>query len=143
MHPKYETDVYGWAVHTAQLLKEKKMNEVDFDSIIEEIEALGRSEEHELINRLALTIAHLLKWQFQVTLRGHSWVYTIKEQRKQARIHLKKNPSLKRKLDEILLDAYDVAISKAARETGLEEKAFPSSCPYSFDQIIDENFLPE
>lgn len=50
MYPNHEKDVYGWAVHTAQLLREKKMSEVDFNGIIEEIEALGRSEKHELVN---------------------------------------------------------------------------------------------
>ena len=35
MYTSHEKDVYGWAVHTAQILKDKKMNEVDFDSIIE------------------------------------------------------------------------------------------------------------
>ena len=36
MYPSHEKDSYGWAIYTAQLLKEKRMNEVDFDGIIEE-----------------------------------------------------------------------------------------------------------
>ena len=143
MYPNHETDVYGWAVHTAQLLKEKKMSEVDFNGIIEEIEALGRSEKHELINRLSLVIAHLLKWQFQPNMRGHSWIYTIKEQREQAKIHWRDNPGLKRKLDEILSDAYRIALSRAAKETSLDEKAFPAECPYTFEQIMNDEFYPE
>ena len=142
MYPNHEKDTYGWAVYTAQLLRERKMNEVDFDNIIEEMEALGRSEKHEFINRLSLVISHLLKWQFQPNMRGHSWIYTIEEQRKQAKIHLKDNPSLKNQLDNILADAYDIAISKAAKETSLDEKAFPKECPYTFEQIMDETFFP-
>ena len=141
--PHHDKDLYGWAVHTAQLLKDKKMNEVDFDGIIEEMEALGRSEKHEFINRLSLIMAHLLKWQFQPNMRGHSWTYTIEEQRKQARIHHKDNPGLKSKLDEILTDAYDVAISKATKETGLNQKIFPTECPYTFDQIMNDQFYPQ
>ena len=143
MRPKYEEDFYGWAIYTAQLLRNKRMNELDFDNIIEEMEALGRSEKHELINRLSVLLSHLLKWQFQPTMRGHSWVYSIKEQRKQSKIHLKDNPSLKNKLDDILIDAYDVAISKAAKETTLDEKSFPQECPYTFDQIMMDGFYPE
>ena len=143
MYPKYEEDVYGWAIHTAQLLRDKKMSELDIDNIIEEMEALGRSEKHELINRLSLVISHLLKWQYQPTMRGHGWIYSIKEQRKQSKIHLKDNPSLKSKLEEILTDAYDVAISKAAKETTLDEKSFPQKCPYTFEQIMDNGFYPE
>ena len=143
MYPSHDKDVYGWAVHTAQLLKDKKMNEVDFDGIIEEIEALGRSEKHELMSRLSLVIAHLLKWQFQPNMRGHSWTYTIREQKKQAKIHYKDNPGLKSKLEEIIIDAYDIAISKAAKETSMNEKDFPVQCPYTFEQIMNDEFYPE
>jgi hypothetical protein len=143
MYPKHEKDVYGWAVHTANLLRNGKMSEVDFDNVIEEMEALGRSEKHELINRLSVVIAHLLKWQYQPTMRGHSWVYSIEEQRKRSKIHIKDNPSLKGKLDEILADAYDLAVSKAAKETALVRKSFPKNCPYTFDQIMDDGFYPE
>ena len=143
MYPSHEKDVYGWAVHTAQLLREKKMNEIDFDNVIEEIEALGRSEKYELMNRLSLIISHLLKWQFQPTLRGHSWVYTIREQRKQVRYHLEDNPSLKDKLEETLIKAYNLAIDKAARDTSLPAKDFPIECPYRLEQIINEEFYPD
>lgn len=143
MYPKYEEDVYGWAIHTAQLLRNKRMNELDFDNIIEEMEALGRSEKHELINRLSVLVSHLLKWQYQPQMRSHSWVYSIREQRKQSKIHLKDNPSLKGKLEEILIDAYDVAMSKAAKETTLDEKSFPRECPYTFNQIMSDDFYPE
>lgn len=125
MYPKYEEDVYGWAIHTAQLLRNRRMNELDFENILEEMEALGRNEKHQLMNRLALVISHLLKWQYQPNLRGHWWIYTLREQRTQAKIHFSYNPSLKNRLDEILIDAYDVAISKAARETALDETSFP------------------
>jgi hypothetical protein len=143
MYPNHETDVYGWAVHTAQLLREKKMSEVDFNGIIEEIEALGRSEKHELVNRLSLVITHLLKWHFQPTMRGHSWKYTIREQRKQAKYHWEDNPSLKNKLDEAIVKSYNLAVDKAAKETGLDEKIFPIECPYTFEQIMNDAFYPE
>jgi uncharacterized protein DUF29 len=143
MYPKHNEDFYGWAVHTAQLLKDRKMNEVDFEGVIEEMEDMVSSNETQLITRLSLVISHLLKWQFQPTMRGHSWIYTIREQRKQSRIHLRKNPSLKGRLDDILEDAYDVAISKAAKETALDETAFPRECPYTFEQIISNEFYPE
>ena len=143
MNPKHEEDFYGWTVHTAQLLRDRKMSEVDFENIIEEIEALGSSEKHQLINRLSLVISHLLKWQYQPNIRGHSWVYTIREQRDQARFHIEDNPSLKSRLDEILTRAYKVGVSKAAKDTSLDKNDFPSECPYTFDQIMNDEFYPE
>lgn len=142
MYPKYEEDFYGWVTHTAQLLRDKKMDELDFENVIEEIEALGRSEKHQLVNRLALIISHLLKWQYQPDIRGHSWVYTLAEQRQEAKFCLEDNPSLKSKLDEILSRAYEVGVSKAAKDTSLGKSDFPLECPYTFDQIMDEKFYP-
>ncbi|MCE3231444.1 MAG: hypothetical protein K0R52_1372 [Alphaproteobacteria bacterium] len=143
MRPKHEEDFYGWTVSTAQLLRDGKMSEVDFENIIEEIEALGTSEKHQLINRLALVISHLLKWQYQPNIRVYSWVYTIREQRDQARFHLEDSSSLKSKLDEIVARAYKVGVSKAAKDTRLDKKDFPPECPYTFDKIMDEEFYPE
>lgn len=31
MYPNHEKDTYEWAVYTAQLLRERKMNEKEFD----------------------------------------------------------------------------------------------------------------
>lgn len=76
-------------------------------------------------------------------MRGHSWKYSIIEQRKKSESRLKKSPRLKSKLDEILFDAYDFATAVAARETGLDAKAFPQQCPYSFEEIMSDEFYPE
>ena len=143
MHPKYEEDVYGWATHTAELLRMKKMSEVDFDNIIEEIEALGRSEKHELINRLALVIMHLLKCQYQPEKRTRSWDLTIEEQREQSQLCLEISPSLKSQLDEVLRKAYKIGKIKALKETELDKSIFPQQCPYTFEEIMDDAFYPE
>jgi hypothetical protein len=47
----------------------------------EEIEDVGKSEQRELENRMAILLAHLLKWQYQPARRGASWQKTIKVQR--------------------------------------------------------------
>ena len=142
-YPKHDEDIYGWAIHTAKLLRNKEMNDVDFDNVIEEIEALGRSEKHELTSRLAVLMTHLLKWQYQPNMRGHSWKYSIIEQRNKSKRELRDNPSLKSKLEEILKDAYEDSTVMAARETGLDSKAFPMNCPYTLEQIMDDKFYPE
>lgn len=143
MHIKHDEDFYGWAVNTALLLREGRMSEIDIDSLIEEMDDMASSEKRQLVNRLSVLIAHLLKWQFQPAMRGHSWIYTIKEQRLQAKDIYIDNPSLKNKLSEILVRAYSSAIYKAARDTGFEVKIFPKVCPYTFEQIMDEDFYPE
>ena len=143
MIPKHDEDFYGWAVHTAQLLKDKKMNDVDFDSIIEELEEMGISNEHQLINRLSILIAHLLKWQYQPDFRGRSWSGTIKEQRNKINRLIKKNPSLKSKLSEAVEEGYEDSKNIIEKETPIDLRMIPQVCPYHFDQIMDESFYPE
>ncbi len=140
---KYETDFYGWANEQADLLRTRRLNEADLDNIAEEIESMGRSEKRELVNRLAVLLAHLLKWQFQPGSRSNSWRLTVIEQRKRLAGHMKDNPSLKPMLPEAIETAFDLARLTAQRETGLPEGIFPPTCPYSFDQIADEHYCPE
>ncbi|MGZ8935688.1 MAG: DUF29 family protein, partial [Methylobacter sp.] len=32
---------------------------------------------------------------------------------------------------------------RVSRETGLDESAFPSECPWTIEQIIDHDFFPD
>jgi hypothetical protein len=139
---KYATDFFGWATEQAQLLREGRLSEADIDNIAEEIESMGRGEKRELVNRLAVLLAHLLKWQFQPGLRGNSWRLTVIEQRERLVEHLKENPSLQSILPDAFATAYRFALLAAQRDTGLPESAFPKVCPYSFEQTVDEGFWP-
>jgi hypothetical protein len=139
----YETDFYAWAHQQAQLLRAGRLDEAEIANIAEEIESMGRSEKRELVNRLSVLLLHLLKWRFQPGLRGKSWQLTVKGQRRSIRRHLRDNPSLKSKLGETIVDAYEDACGDGAVETGLGEETFPASCPWSYDQIIDDAFWPE
>ena len=69
---KYEKDLYGWAMQTAQALREGRLSEADIEHIAEELEDMGRSEKRALTNRLAVLLRHLLKWRHQPKRRGNS-----------------------------------------------------------------------
>jgi Domain of unknown function DUF29 len=76
----------------------------------------------------------------QPNLRSRNWQLTIKEQRLRLQRHLKQNPSLKSTIPDIFA-VYQLAVVSAERETGLD--IFPDICPYTFEQILVEAFLPE
>ena len=57
-------------------------------------------------------------------------------------LHLKDNPSLHARLEEFISDAYEDSVLLAAKETGLEESAFPSQCPYAQDDLLNPEFYP-
>lgn len=139
----YEQDFYGWTQEQAALLRAGRLNDLDIENLIEEVETMGRSEKRELESRLTVLLLHLLKWKYQEVRRGRSWELSIDEQRMQFRKTLKENPGLKPVLDEITKDAYKLAIIQAARETKISKNVFPEQCPWSLEQITDDNFYPE
>ncbi len=138
----YNIDFYAWALHNAELLKQGKFSDIDFQHIAEEIEGLGKSDKRELINRCALLLAHLLKWQFQSDKRSNSWKYTIEEQRDEILELLEDSPSLKNELAEKWNRSYAKALRIAAADTGMNKNNFPAHCPFSLNDALNDNFFP-
>lgn len=139
---EYNKDFYAWVTHNTDLIRQGRISEIDVEHIAEELESMGKSEKRELINRLAILLSHLLKWEIQPGLRGNSWKYTVKEQRIQIADLLDESPSLNHELEEKIGHAYKQAVIIAIRETGLEEEKFPKNCPFSLSQCLDDSFLP-
>jgi hypothetical protein len=113
----YDTDFHAWAFEQAQKLRNG--DPVDVENIAEELESLGRSEQEQLTNRLAVLIQHLLKCEYQPEKRTRSWDATIKEQRNRVQRLVRQNPSLKPKFAECIADAYSTAVTFASVETGI------------------------
>jgi hypothetical protein len=139
---EYDQDLYAWFKHNAYLLRQGQLAEIDRLNLAEELDDMGISQLRALESRLTILLAHLLKWQFQPQRQTPSWQYTIIEQRKQVKKILKRSPSLKHDFNETLLDAYDSARRYSASETNLELEIFPEQCPYSVEQVLDDNFYP-
>ncbi|WP_036768476.1 DUF29 domain-containing protein [Photorhabdus australis] len=143
MTTRYDSDFYGWTQEQAGLLRSGNLSQLDTENLLEEIESMGNSQRNELESRLELLFLHLLKWQFQSERQGRSWKLTIEEQRRKIARRLKRSPSLKSELSEMLFDAYGDAMIAAERETNIRRCVFPETCPWTFEQIMDENFWPE
>jgi Domain of unknown function DUF29 len=140
---EYDKDFYAWSLHNAALIREGKLSEVDLEHVAEEIEDMGKNNRRELMSRLAVLLAHLLKWRFQPERRGNSWKYTIKRQRFEVQDLLKESPSLKYELAKQLDHAYEKALITAVEETGLSQNTFPETSPFSLTEALDGNFFPD
>jgi hypothetical protein len=138
----YETDFYAWANEQAKLLRSGNLAQADIENIAEEIESMGRSEKRELVNRLTILLLHLLKWQYQPGKRGSSWETSIKIQRIKTLSNIKDNPSLKASITVSMSAAYKIATLEAADEIGLQKSTFPTVSPYTFEQMMDDDFWP-
>ncbi len=146
---RYEKDFYGWTIASANLLRNRKFDELDINNLVEEIESMGRSEKRGLVSHLAVLIAHLLKWQYQPGFRtrsdgtiNRSWQLTIKNQRSDVRELLDENPSLEPKILELIKRSYSKALIKVEEETGLHIESFPPECPYTPEECLNDEFYP-
>jgi hypothetical protein len=139
----YEHDFLAWTQEQAALLRSGDWAKADVEHIAQQIENIGATEKRELVNRLAVLLLHLLIWRFQPALRGTSWRLTIKQQRLKIVDHFDDNPSLNATRSAAIATAYRYACVDAERETGLPDKTFPAQCPWTYDEMMDENFWPQ
>ncbi len=137
----YNVDYGLWLEEQIVKLKSNRWNDLDLDNLVQELEALNKSNKRELYSYLVVVLAHLLKWQFQREYRSGSWKGSIKNSRRRIERLFKDQPSLKPYLDEILPETYEEAREWAVDESGLDD--FPTICPYSVQQILNPEFLPE
>jgi hypothetical protein len=139
----YDQDFYAWSNEQAALLRAGKLGLADIEHIAQEIESMGKTEKRELVSRIRVLMLHLLKWRFQPLKRTASWEVSIKVQRMDLADHLKDNPSLTPLIPEVTEKAFKSALLDAMLETGLPETALPRTCPWSFEQMMAEDFWPE
>ena len=139
----YDRDFFKWIETTANLLRSQRFGEIDLENLIEEIESMGRSEKNALESNLEVLLMHLLKYKYQPQKISNSWKYTIREHRLRIIKSLKSSPSLKIYFLEIFAACYKNARDLAADESGLEIMTFPESSPFTPEETIDSNFLPQ
>lgn len=139
----YEQDFYGWLMEQAGYVRAKDWEALDIDNIVEELEALGRNQRDQIRGHVRRLVIHFLKWAYQAELRAESWRHIIINARAEIDDRLAISPSLRRELPDILAWSYPRGRRAAADEAGLPLVTFPETCPWSLEQLQDEDFLPE
>ncbi len=137
----YEIDDHLWLLETIDLLKQKKLNELDLENLIEELEALGRSDKNAVESFLEQIIRHLLLlqyWQEEYDRNSSHWEAEIFSFRKQLNRKLTTNLRnyLLEKLDFIYQDAFEYVKKKTK-----DKVDFPEKCPYTLDQLLDQDYF--
>jgi hypothetical protein len=132
----YNKDFYKWTKMQTNFLKQGEFSKLDIDHLIEELDALGRSEKRTLESYLTVLLLHLLKMKYQPNKKTKSWELSVKNSKHKINVLLKENPSLKRLLPTSLDEAYFTARLGAISETGLEDELFPEECPFDLKEIL-------
>lgn len=137
-----DQDFALWAAEQGALIRSGKLDRVDLENVAEEIESLGRGDKYQIESRMDVLLAHLLKWHFQPAHRSNSWKATILEQRVRIARLIEDSPSLAGYPAETISGSFVIGRNSAIGETGLHESAFPETCPYTIEQILDLAFFP-
>ncbi|WP_422409790.1 MULTISPECIES: DUF29 domain-containing protein [unclassified Endozoicomonas] len=155
----YEFDYYQWVQQQKKLLENRQFDRLDLDNLIEEVEGMGKSEPRSLESHLVVLLQHLLKYQYQTYILNpqmpepkvfRSWFGSIRNARDDAGKVLLANPSLRPRLDGLFVSAYKEGKKRAIREMNdylpkqkwLTEDSYPECCPWSFEEIMTEDWLP-
>jgi hypothetical protein len=136
----YESDETAWLEANAELIAHGKHDELDYPHLEELLNDMARRDKTEVENRLALLIAHLLKWTHQKKKRTGSWRATIIVQSTEV-ARLLKNRTLRNHAETVLTNVYKDAVRAAAAETRLPAREFPKKCPYTLDMLVAEDLL--
>ena len=139
----YDADFVQWIEQAIQLLRQGRFDELDLENLIEEVEDLGRSQKQALKSNLRVLLMHLLKWQYQPSMRTGNWKGSIRGHRQRIQDAFEDSPSLRNFCTQIFEKVYQQVRSQAADETGLPLKTFPIDCPYTVEQVLAPEFLAD
>jgi Domain of unknown function DUF29 len=104
---------------------------------------VGRSEKRAIESDLTVLLTHLLKYRFQPDQRSSSWRGSIVEHRRRLRKLTRESPSLRPHAREVYAESYADGREQAAAETGLPLATFPADPPFTLEQALDPQFLPD
>jgi hypothetical protein len=137
----YRDDLVSWVEEQVALLRAGRLDEVDVTKIAEELSDVGISEYRELESALRVLVQHILKWDHQPEFWSRSWTRAIEEQRERIEDTLERSPGLRSKLPRALERAYAFGRRRALDETGLEDALLPTTCSYTFDDLLRRPFV--
>jgi hypothetical protein len=136
----YETDYALWLDRTVTDLKARRLDRIDWENLIEEVESLSGRDKRELGNRLTTLFEHLLKRRY-VNLPNcyRGWNQTIRRSQIRIKRLLKMSPSL----NTYLIDSIDECYSDALKIVRAKyDSHFPEECPFPKDpdRLLNDTF---
>lgn len=131
----YDTDETAWLEVTAEFIRLGQWENVDATHLAEYLDDMARRDKREVLSRLGVLIAHLLKWRHQPDRRTRSWQETVEVQRQEL-AELLESGTLRNYAEETLGKAYTNGVRQFVAETGLLENSVPNECESSLDEVL-------
>ncbi|MBO9484030.1 DUF29 domain-containing protein [Salinisphaera sp. G21_0] len=154
----YKTDRFQWIEQQKEKFRNGQYDQLDIDNLFWEIESMG-SELGTLEHRLTTLILHLLKYDYQQRVvnpllpepyQCRGWLKTIDRTRLAIDTLVTRNPHIRPRAEDQIAEAFPKSRRLAVREMNpylqkhqqVVESDFPDQCPWSFDQMMKEDWLP-
>jgi Domain of unknown function DUF29 len=146
----YQTDYYAWTKQQAAELRAMAAarvdSKLDLENLAEEVESLGRSDLNTVRSQVRRIIEHLLKLEYSPASEPRiDWRDSVAQARDEIEDHITASmfPDVAADLDKLFGRARRNAASGLVRHGEREAaRALPTDCPYSFAQIITQDWYP-
>ena len=143
MEKIYGEDYALWLEKTAEQLRHKNLEQLDWEHLLEEIEDLGKSQRNAVESYLRQLLKHLLLYQYWTQQKDYcadSWADEIDNFRNELEILLR-SKTLQNYAGSTLEATYQKARNSACRKSKLD--GLPLQCLYGLGQVLDTAYLPE
>ncbi len=137
----YEQDETAWLEAMSEFVRSGLLDQVNYPKLADYLSDMVRRDKREVLSRMAVLTAHLLKWRHQPERRSGSWLGTI-EVHRQELAELLESGSLRNYAAGNLARAYAKGLRQAVAETGLPESTFPADGIDSLDALLSAPLEP-
>lgn len=143
MKDLYQLDYLAWYELTLEQVKDNQLNQLDLQSLSEVLENLVRDTKRSGESYLRQIIIYLLLieyWESEGINRRH-WATEIVNFRSELETDMTTN--LRKYLNLVKENIYQKALRYVITKTGLNKAIFPTQCPYTLEQLLDNDWFPD
>jgi hypothetical protein len=140
----YEEDFVLWTEKTAQLLKRKEFDSVDWENLIEEVEGMGKSDRQAVESLLTRLLEHHLKlayWESERERNARHWIVEIVSFRGQLNKKIK-TATLKNHALDSFKEAYADARQTLIDARIVDKNSLPLEPNFTLEQVLDGDWFP-
>lgn len=144
----FSQDYYAWVQEQIRLLHLQQLERLDLEHLPDELHDLVWLIEREIEQNLEIVCNHLLKYKYAKEYLSNepccdSWRTALSEARRKISRELEESPSLQNYPAQELDFQYQLAVDRVYRETKLPNDTLPKNCPWTIDQILNPDWLPD
>jgi len=147
-HSLIDQDYCAWVQEQIRLLHGRQFDQLDLEHLPDELHALAWFVQREIEKNLEIICNHLLKYKYAREYLNDepccaSWRSALLDARQQIADELEDSPSLQDYPTEELEFGYEMATYQVYQQTNLPHDTLPKVCPWTLNQVLDLDWLPD